>query len=255
MDERESAYQERYCAYVDIIGFRGLINGLREAPSNFETLRSLLQKVHSRPRNTRPSDPEVRAQSISDAVALSTEVHPRGLELLFDALEALAIDLLCEGYFVRGAVVKGRLYHDEHMVFGEALVRAFEFESEQARYPRIVVLQEVREDMLHYSGQRLNPKMDRVRSSEDGPMYLDVLRPVIALGQKREHPYEKLTKAEEGQYRSYAGIRDKIQARYGASIDIPKHFGKVHWFAQYWNDVATRGTGFGRITGGAFDRR
>jgi hypothetical protein len=181
---------------------------------------------------------------------LSTEVTARGLTILLDAIQSLAVDLLCEGYFVRGAIVKGRLYHDEHMVFGEALVRAFEFESEQARFPRIVVLSEVRDDMISYGAQGLSPKTDRLRASEDGPMYLDVLQSVASLGRKGRHPYEKLTQQEKIDHARYATIRNKIQDRFARSMDTPHHFEKVQWFARYWNDIVARDTDFGRILGG-----
>jgi hypothetical protein len=59
----------------------------------------------------------VKAQSISDSVALSTEPTMADLSDMLQTLTRLAIDLLCEGFFVRGAIVKGPLYDDDHMVF------------------------------------------------------------------------------------------------------------------------------------------
>ena len=51
--------------------------------------------------------------------------------------------LLQRGYFIRGALVKGPLYHDDKMIFGEALVRAYQLESEVVRYPRVMVTRDV----------------------------------------------------------------------------------------------------------------
>jgi hypothetical protein len=39
-------YTERYCAYVDILGFRQLIDELRAGRSASEKLRSLLTRIH-----------------------------------------------------------------------------------------------------------------------------------------------------------------------------------------------------------------
>jgi hypothetical protein len=235
-------YQERYCAFVDILGFRQLIERLNDDVGQFDALRNLLMRVHGTHSGTladkKASD--FRAQSISDAVAISTAPTQEGLADVFEALQLLSVDLLVAGYFVRGAVVRASLYHDDRMVFGNALVRAYSFESEVARYPRIIVAREVREDIIRFSAKPNNvisrPKIDCLRQSSDGPMYLNVLEPVVSLFKKKEHPYEKLSAAEEARYRSYLSIRDRIQERYEESMDTPRHFEKVRWFARYWNE-------------------
>jgi hypothetical protein len=80
-------------------------------------------------------------------------------------------------------------------------------------------------------------KADWLRQSSDGPVYLDVLQPVVSLFKKNEHPYETLSPAEKATYRQYLSIRERIQERYEESMDTPRHFEKVKWFAQYWNEV------------------
>ena len=35
----------------------------------------------------------------------------------------------------------------------------------------------------------------------------------------------------------YTNMRDKLQLRLDAFIDTPKHFEKVQWFANYWNNT------------------
>ena len=65
---------------------------------------------------------------------------------LFLSLEALTHALLDKGYLIRGAVVKGHLYHDNLSVFGDALVRAYVMESTVARFPRIVLSRDVVDD-------------------------------------------------------------------------------------------------------------
>src|SRR6266700_7162401 len=105
-------YQDRYCAFVDILGFRQLIERLRNDVGQFDALRNLLMRVHG--TRSGPSsgkkDSDFRAQSISDAVAISTIPTQEGLADILEALQSLAVDLLVEGYFVRGAVVRAPLY-------------------------------------------------------------------------------------------------------------------------------------------------
>jgi hypothetical protein len=122
MHERTPSYEERYCAFIDILGFRNLVKGIHNS-RDAAALREAMRKMHapaSGPDATEGID--FRAQSISDAIAISTA--PSGLYELLEAIEKLAIDLVREGYFIRGALVFGYLYHDASMAFGDALVRA-----------------------------------------------------------------------------------------------------------------------------------
>lgn len=47
--------------------------------------------------------------------------------------------MLRREYLVRGAITRGALYHDDAVVVGPALVRAYELESQVAIYPRIIL--------------------------------------------------------------------------------------------------------------------
>jgi hypothetical protein len=221
-----------------------MIRGLEDGTTSFDALRNLLSKVHGA-NSDQVSDingTDFRVQSISDAVAISTKVTSAGLLQILKSLQGLALDLLLEGYFIRGAVVRAPLYHDDIMVFGDGLVRAFHYESEVAKFPRIVVTKEVREDILQYTARTVGqtneyPTIDMLKQSTDGPMYLDVLQPAVALLLKKDHPFNKLTEAEQAMCRRYLEVRDKIQQRYGEAMDDPKHFEKVRWFATYWNSA------------------
>ena len=76
----------------------------------------------------------------------------------------IATRLLVDGFFVRGAVVKGRLYHDSSMVFGEAQVQAFKLESTVVRYPRIMVTRSVLRDI------------QQLQKSDEDNDYADIVR-------------------------------------------------------------------------------
>jgi hypothetical protein len=149
------SYEDRYCAFIDILGFRNLLRGLRGS-QDAVALRDIMRRIHApASASTVNWSIDFRAQSISDAVAISTT--PLGLLNILEAIEALAVDLLREGYFIRGALVRGNLYHDEKMVFGEALGRAYELESSIARFPRVIISKEVMDDISR-KGKGLFPE-------------------------------------------------------------------------------------------------
>jgi hypothetical protein len=172
-----------YCAFVDILGFRQLMSDLSGGRLSTDDIEQIMARMQmpdiSRPDH-KPSD--VRVQSISDAVVLSSALNATGLLSLFWALSALARWLLLRGYLVRGAIVRGRLFHDDKMVFGEGLVEAYRIESIIARYPRIIVTRPVPLDVQRYSKDDVERAVDFhdvLKDSVDGPKCLNVLWPII----------------------------------------------------------------------------
>lgn len=250
----ESEYSDRYCAFVDILGFRQLVDGLSSNPSEFRALKSLLSKVHS-PASA-DNGATVLVQSISDAVALSAPISASGLREIITAIQALALDLLHEGYFIRGAIVKGPLYHDEHMVFGEALVRAYDFETEVARFPRIILTRAVYDDVIRFRGATTVSLPESLfRLAADGPAYVNVLEPIARFLQRVNYYRYKESQEDHQERMRYLTMKDRIQQRFEASVDNPAHFKKVRWFARYWNDIIPeRDNRFPRISGPGINR-
>jgi hypothetical protein len=232
----DDIYPERFCAFIDILGFRGLVARLGKDAGAVESLRKVLREVHKPkiPGLADPASVDYRTQSISDAVAISTVPTPEGLMMLIGSLNQLTFNLLLEGYFVRGAIVRGCLYHDDEMIFGEALVRAYDLETTVVKYPRIMVHTPVLNSLP--AGVPADSCKSNFRPSEDGPMYLHVLsRMNYDLEVMADRPDIDPTTDQK-----YNDIRDKLYRRYLDAIDNPAHFEKAKWFARYWNETLPR---------------
>ena len=222
-----ASYKQRYVAFVDILAYRQFVLRLRANKRNVEAHRKMLEKLH-RPPNfgtfAGGKRADVRAQSISDAVAISTEVSLEGFFHLSMSLDMLTLDLLAKGFFVRGALVKGHVYHDENMIFGEGLVRAVNLEAEVSRYPRILVERAVVRDYKKYRKKFSHVFEKTLRQADDGPMYLHSLRFA-----------EEMFKTEERDFSELSLLKKQIERRFTEAMDNPHHFEKVQWFAKYWN--------------------
>lgn len=240
-------YETRYCAFVDILGFSQIIGEVNRGTLRYEDLRATLQTVHEPPLADFPSfgDTGFRAQSISDAVCLSANPTREGLVHLLLSLEALTLALLDKGYFLRGAVVRGFLYHDDKMVFGDALVRAYRLESTVARYPRILLSREVVENYREFGIQGGEDLNDFVRQAEDGPHYLHALQIIPRVFRDMAEQDERMN-----QIHRYNFMAAKIQQSFNVAVDDPRVFEKVQWFAKYWNDTVRQfGGSIHRIDG------
>ena len=149
----DAAYTERYCAFIDILGFGGLISDLDREKVSVTEIHRVLTVVHRRPTVVRAQDADLRSQSISDAVALSAAPSAAGFDAICTAAEELSLRLSLSGYFARGGIAKGRLYHDHTMVFGPALVEAYRLERDVAKFPRILIPRTVASDGALYAEQ------------------------------------------------------------------------------------------------------
>ncbi len=229
-------YPEKFCAYIDILGFRNIVADLGSGGSSGAKLVALiyaLQRVHKplKPGISDLSDVDYRTQSISDAVAISVSPTLKGLLGLTDVLQVLTLGLLSEGYFIRGAITRGALHHDDGVVFGEALIKAYDLESQIVRYPRIMVMSDVAA-VANGTDALAAACRNRLRAADDGPLFLHVLQEM-----QREMNASPLgpDNDEGDKFGGFATIKAVIEKRYQEAIDNPRHYEKVQWFARYWN--------------------
>lgn len=222
-----ATFQTRYCAFVDILGFRESVGRLEASE-----LLSILEITHRPDQGAELGKlfgTEIKTSSFSDNICISAELGLAGLFMLFVSLEELALRLLDRGALLRGGIVKGLLYHKDNVVFGDALVSAYQLESQHAVYPRILVTREVALE-AHSLGGALtaNQLLPYVLSSDDGPFFLNVLRHLTSdlteTNQNRPHDFAR-----------YRLIARRLQEGLNTTVDTPRHFAKHQWFARYWN--------------------
>lgn len=244
MPVAEASYTERYCAFIDILGFSGLISDLDRGKVSVAEIYRVLSSIHARPNAVRPQDADLRSQSISDAVALSAACNAAGLDAICTATEELSRRLLRSGYFARGGITKGRLYHDHSTVFGPALVEAYRLETHVAKFPRIVVPRAVAADGTIYAGQGTHWKSSfegRFIQASDGPFYLHILRDAARDVQIVRDRSSKGPTKEDATVVILKAMRSAIQKRFNEASDNPDHFQKVAWFVGYWNSSVDLG--------------
>jgi hypothetical protein len=247
-------YSERYVAFVDILNFRGIIESVSRGDRSADEVRGLLQAIHERRRPEAHAEEvaEFKAQSISDAVALSSACNAQGLDHIFYVVCSLAIGLLESGILIRGAITKGKLYHDDSAVFGEGLVSAYHLESQVARFPRILVARQVARDVEEYT--KIAPLMPLFRGSlkqaDDGPMYLNLFKELMPWIIKYKGAAPSSAPLTDAHLTRTRKMRAAIQQQFDASIDDPRIFEKLQWFAKYWNETVAIGiTGVESIHG------
>ena len=146
--------KECYIAYFDILGYKSQVakdpqgtldrvyNGFNFAKNRVGIFNGLLTSIFG---NTS----EVKRRVFSDNIvmAVSTEEATSQKIIFFlEQVRELQIQFMHQGFFVRGAVVKGDIAISDEFVFGEGLVRAVEME-EANRHPKIIIDKVVWDDI------------------------------------------------------------------------------------------------------------
>jgi hypothetical protein len=146
-------------------------------------------------------------------------------------------ELANRGIFIRGGVAIGDMHQEQDVLFGPAMVRAYELESQFAKYPRIVVdpeaFQKLKEDDRlradhHDIEDELGYLGNVLRQGEDGLHFVDYLGAIRSeLNEPLSFP-SVLTDIKKIIVENALGAAGKL--------DVLQ---KYLWLAKYLNSIAT----------------
>lgn len=135
---------ERIIAFIDILGFESLVSDLEQDERLHQRLQYALQsikriKISSLSKNTAQKDLEVSV--FSDCIAISA-AQDNYHGVIWTAIH-LQSSLLVLGILARGGISKGKLVHEDDILYGEGMIKAYKLESKAAIYPRILIDREI----------------------------------------------------------------------------------------------------------------
>jgi hypothetical protein len=217
-------------AFLDLLGFTKLV----EAAEQDEVQTTRLQGVLRALSETLCNDPSTgsRFTYFSDCIVITADATRHALLDLFQTIHTLTGNLLQEDVFVRGAVTRGRAFHDDRYVYGTAVSRAVRLEQEVVVYPRTLLSPE-----LHEYAKAVAPDFARwIEPDADGHHFIHYLLAFAVY-----HAQPKLagtvvldTDAER--------IRFNISRR--LLNDSSSVLEKARWFQTYWNRTVAAAGGF-----------
>lgn len=155
----ELHYENRIVSFFDTLGWKSQIEAAGNNPRQIAHLAMLPRMFSQCVTALAQRLPGAHITSFSDNVIVSL---PFQADRVFASLEGLAriqAGVAIAGFFVRGAVTIGKLFHDDQIVFGPALNRAHELESSKAKYPR-VILDPKSDDLLFHTADFLSEDVD-----------------------------------------------------------------------------------------------
>lgn len=140
----EAGYKERYTAFLDLLGFKALVeaaeNDANEQERLEEALALLSQTLCNYPRLG------CRFTYFSDCIVITSDATPEALLQIFRSVETLTRNLLQVDILVRGGITRGGAFHSPQYVYGTAVNRAAGIEKDDAKGPLTLLSSEVYAD-------------------------------------------------------------------------------------------------------------
>lgn len=235
-------YEIRLALYVDILGWTAAVKNSGNDPRQTEELGLALNILRQQSAMVEhmqtnigdsgwPGDPQFT--HFSDCILASARANLQGRDWLLSTLWFITSTLLQRGFLLRGGFTIGELYHRDGIVFGPALLRAYDLER-QANTPRILL-----EPALHTvwdQGDRFVQKdgteIGRSRTwrkAADGSVFYDFLQPFPVIP---GHIHSKRVLES-----IFSPVRETIAERLHAFASDEKIKQKYLWLAEYFNEV------------------
>ena len=136
-------------AYLDILGVKDMICN----DNNFDFLNHLNMFMEDAIEESGggifPKEEEIYIKIFSDNILLAIELKENDeqrenkITILLNTVANIYNEILRYGYLIRGAIVEGKFFHNDIIVYGKSLVEAVQLEENVAKYPRILVKTEV----------------------------------------------------------------------------------------------------------------
>jgi hypothetical protein len=134
-------YEQRIVCFFDILGWKEHVEKAGKDPHKIEQLAflpKLLTSIEVRGLNSSSS----HLTSFSDCAVVSFLVSEVNIRTFIGGLSQVFLGAAVQGFFLRAGLTIGSIRHNENMVFGPALNRAYELES-SGGFPRIIIDNEV----------------------------------------------------------------------------------------------------------------
>lgn len=249
-------YEERLVAFIDILGFKEIVKQSEKEPSKISLIYSVLNylKNWEIPENWDLKLVEIEedaqkkgverfdirgktnSTSFSDSIVVSVKVDNDINEVastLIVNLANIGAILFEQGILFRGGLTIGNIIHNEHgTVFGQGLIDAYKLESNNAKYPRIILS----DKLIRFLNYPINSKKDRypyhqyIDRFEDGCVGFHQMQYYQVMESWEEMTIEKLTESLEK-------VRKVIINGLDESFEKPDVYDKYNWLKDQYHKL------------------
>jgi hypothetical protein len=247
----DAPFAQRFIAFVDILGFREIVDRMTRETHLFEIIRDVLKELdqkslevqqyrrekvdrkktaRSRDRVSLRGDTDLQMTAFSDCYVLSEVSTPWRV---LAAVQSLGSRLLAEGILTRGGIVQGDAYHRDRVLFGPGIIEAYKLESDVAKYPRILVEDRVRRAVWKYHEDRWKGRL--LKRDVDGCWFVNLLVPSFSSWSLVADGI-----ADQDSKAYLKNLRGTLSRLWDGAKDDASHMSKVWWLIHKFNIEAEK---------------
>lgn len=230
-------YEKRIVAFVDILGFKEHVKHTMVDKDKEEDIYKALKSLSEfkednenvKTYGMKSLGREITVFSDSIVISYNLNIKSALFYILIDLIH-LQMDLLRYNIILRGGIAYGLIYHNGNIVYGPAMIEAYELESKEAVYPRIIIstntiaeVCKVPGSCSHEIGEELNYIL-KLLKKDDNYYFLNYIS-----------QFEELDYPEDEYYYWLKNIRKIIIDGLKENKDT-KVIKKYRWFLNYFNN-------------------
>jgi hypothetical protein len=190
-------------AFVDFLGYRHYVKeafrlgrGNEELQKLYESLSCAYQhlKEMAASKAIEGGKPDFVVRTFTDNLVIGfpfpSERHDAGIfpaMMVISYIGFLQAELAKDGYFTRGGIAAGDLYIDDDIVFGPALMEAYDAEG-LAKHPRVVLCGSA-QDIFKGTGWYGSKVPDVLFDPNDGQIFVDYLEHTVMIAGDDDNPF------------------------------------------------------------------
>lgn len=213
----EAIYQRKILVFFDVLGFKEMVKKYKNKP---EKIEEILTTMHLLSHSPYPSELIVFSDSVINILEFKPHLKEHGqtfsdyLNVILSNISAIQMNMISlYGVLIRGSIVLGdiRYNNGKNLLFGPALIHAYELESKHSIYPRFILDKKI-VDLIEEDINWMDVSRD-----VDGHYYVDSFKWLVKL---------------EAEKKLLAHIKQKIKIEINNLGENPNLgvLSKYHWF-------------------------
>lgn len=131
----------------------------------------LLYSAHQKAKSILGQDPNSNLIQFSDSIVFSKPYAVSDFESFVSTVAIWQRELLISGLLCRGGITFGKHFVDDKFLFSKAMIDAYHLESQQARYPRILISK----DLLELVSPKVELGNIPLINEDDGVCFVDYI--------------------------------------------------------------------------------
>ena len=138
---------EHLICFFDILGYKNILNNTIKfhEPQLIIDIKEIVKDIYKIKKIFDKAYNKIKIYTFSDNFLIAIEINNNSNYFIeFNDMITIIQEIqfkivMYHGFFIRGSLVKGQLYTGRNFVYGRGLIKAYELENKEAKYPRIIV--------------------------------------------------------------------------------------------------------------------